>query len=693
MYTTKGRCVYCIVNTLCTTFTIMPNALQYETSPYLLQHANNPVQWLPWGNEALEKAIQEDKPILVSIGYSACHWCHVMEHESFEDEATAALMNAHFINIKIDREERPDIDSIYMDAVQAITGSGGWPLNVFLTPNLMPFYGGTYFPPLQAYNRPSWTQVLQNIHDAFSNKRTEIESQAINLTEYLKNASQPTTKNIEDTIDEKNIDTIAQNFNKATDTKHGGFGGAPKFPQTMGITWQLRYGHMYNSTESINNAHHSLQCMIDGGIYDHVAGGFARYSVDHVWLAPHFEKMLYDNALLIGSLSEAYQQNNNPVYKKTILQTFNWLRTEMKDNTGGYYAALDADSEGVEGKFYTWHYDELTTLLNKEQLHVLSIYSNITTEGNWEHTNIIHKHISTEEVAKTLLLPISAVENTLQECLDILYHARTSRIRPGTDDKILLSWNALLITAFCKAGNALGEHIFIEEAINIATCIQQHMKQPEQGMFHTYKNGIAKINAMLDDYAFYIEALISLGGSTGDNNYYKQAEQWLNYCITHFIDEAETQFYFTTATTTDVIVRKREVYDGATPSSNATMAYNCWHVGILFNNSAYKQIAHNMILLQQHIIARYPTSFGKWAQLILEMHKGTKEIAIVGNNHNAKAKEVLALYIPHKVLMQSIDEDETWPLLQHKKKTADTLIYVCENYTCNAPALHIEAIN
>jgi uncharacterized protein len=671
----------------------MPNALQYETSPYLLQHANNPVAWLPWGNQALEKAVQEDKPILVSIGYSACHWCHVMEHESFEDEETAALMNAHFVNIKIDREERPDIDSIYMDAVQAISGSGGWPLNVFLTPNLMPFYGGTYFPPVQAYNRPSWKQVLQNIHDAFVNKRTEIESQAINLTEYLKNASQPTTKNIKPTIEENNIEIIVANFNKATDTVYGGFGNAPKFPQTMGITWQLRYGHIYKHTESITNAHHSLQCMIDGGIYDHVAGGFARYSVDNVWLAPHFEKMLYDNALLIGAISEAYQQNKNPLYKKTILQTFNWLHTEMKDSTGGYYAALDADSEGIEGKFYTWHYDELTTLLNKEQLNVLSTYSNVSTEGNWEHTNIIHKHGSVEDVAKTLNLSIQVIETILQESLDKLYKARTLRIRPGTDDKILLSWNALLITAFCKAGNALEEDSFIEEAINIATCIQQHMKQPAHGLFHTYKNGVTKINAMLDDYAFYIEALLALGSSTGNNHYYTEAEEWLRYCITHFLDEAETQFYFTTATTTDVIVRKREVYDGATPSSNATMAYNCWHIGILYNNNTYKQIAYNMVLQQQDVVTRYPTSFGKWAQLLLEIQQGTKEIAIVGNNHNLKAKEVLALYMPHKIVMQSIDEDENWPLLKHKTKTTETLIYVCENYTCNAPALHIKTTN
>jgi uncharacterized protein len=671
----------------------MPNALQHETSPYLLQHANNPVQWLPWGNEALQKAKQEDKPILVSIGYSACHWCHVMEHESFEDEETATLMNQYFVNIKIDREERPDIDSIYMDAVQAITGSGGWPLNVFLTPDLMPFYGGTYFPPVQAYNRPSWKQVLQNIHDAYTSKRTEIESQAINLTEYLKNAGLPTTKNISETIEENTIHTIAENLQKATDTKHGGFGRAPKFPQTMSITWQLRYGHLYNNNEALQSAHHSLQCMIHGGIYDHVAGGFARYSVDDFWLAPHFEKMLYDNALLLGVMSEAYQQNHNALYKKTILQTFEWLLTEMKDTSGGYYAALDADSEGVEGKFYTWTLEALMILLNKQQLEVLSAYSNISKEGNWEHTNIIHEHKNIEEISETLNIPVTEAQTLLAQSFQILFNKRKQRIRPGTDDKILLSWNALLITAFCKAGNALNDNRFIEEAINIGTCIQQHFKQPQQGLFHTYKNGIAKINAMLDDYAYYIEALIALGTSTGNNNYFTQAQQWLTYCIAHFIDETNTQFYFTEANTTDVIVRKRELYDGATPSSNATMAYNCWHLGILYNNETYKQLAYKMMLQQQQIITRYPTSFGKWAQLLLEIYKGTKEIAIVGNDFALKAKEVLVLFAPHKVLMQSVDEDIHWPLLKHKKKTADTLIYICENYTCNAPALHVAAIN
>ena len=447
------------------------NHLIDQSSPYLLQHAHNPVNWYPWGEAALQKAKEEDKPVLVSIGYSACHWCHVMERESFEDEGTAKLMNDNFINIKIDREERPDLDHIYMDAVQVISGSGGWPLNVFLTPGLKPFYGGTYFPPQRAYNRASWKEVLTGVSNLFRDKRQEVEAQAEELTQHI-GRSDVTSRTNRDILNiqeggiltQEQCDEIFGNIMKQADKKWGGFGNAPKFPQTFTIKYLLRYYHYYRNDEALQQACLSLDKMIQGGIYDQIGGGFARYSTDTEWLAPHFEKMLYDNALLIDALAEGYQVTKNDSYKKAIDQTIEFIEKELSDKNGGFYAALDADSEGEEGKYYVWQYDEVKDILGDDAAMFCEFYD-ITPGGNWEGKNIPRILTPLSQFAAQKNTDEKELTQLIVSCSEKLLMHRNKRVRPQLDDKILLGWNALMISALCKAGAALNNNRYKELAL------------------------------------------------------------------------------------------------------------------------------------------------------------------------------------------------------------------------------------
>ena len=509
------------------------NKLINETSPYLLQHAHNPVDWYPWGEEALSKAKAEDKPILVSIGYAACHWCHVMERESFENEATAALMNAYFINVKIDREERPDLDHIYMDAVQAMTGSGGWPLNVFLTPDAKPFFGGTYFPPIQAFNRISWSDVLKNIHSAFVNKRSEIDVQSEKLTSHLTKANSfgANTIKISDSIfNAENLQLIADKILENADTFWGGFGNAPKFPQTFSIQYLLRHYHFTKDENSLKQAELSLQKMLEGGIYDQIGGGFSRYSTDEKWLAPHFEKMLYDNALLIGVLSEAYQLTKNDLYHKAIRQTFQFITTQMLHEEGCFYSALDADSEGVEGKYYTWSKQEIVGLLG-DDAEIFCLYFDVTEEGNWEHSNILWIQESISDFCKKNNIEEGVLDATLESCKNKLLETRSLRIAPSLDDKIILGWNALMIIASCKAFAATGEDFYKSLAENCVVFLENKLQNNLGHWYHTYKNDITKIPAFLDDYSYLIQAYIHLQEITGNKNYLLKAKQIAEFVI------------------------------------------------------------------------------------------------------------------------------------------------------------------
>ena len=671
------------------------NELINETSPYLLQHAHNPVEWHAWSKQALEKASQLDKPILVSIGYAACHWCHVMEKESFENDAVAAYMNEHFINIKIDREERPDLDHIYMDAVQAIAGNGGWPLNVFLTTDAKPFYGGTYFPPVKAFNRSSWMDVLFYIVDAWTNRRQEVEQQATTLLEHINSSSGFISNNIaaehlsgDHYFTEEKCKLIAGNMLNSADNLNGGFGGAPKFPQTFNLQYLLAYGHQFNEEKALQHAEFSLQQLINGGIYDQLAGGMARYSTDAQWLAPHFEKMLYDNALLVGILCDAFQITGNDFYKKAIEKTLQFFLDEMHHPEGGFYAALDADSEGVEGKFYVWDISEINKILGKDSAIFCNWYD-VTEQGNWEHKNILNVKNQKEIFSKENGTSVQALNSLLHVLENKLLTERNKRIRPATDDKILLGWNALLLTAFCKASAALGSEVYKEHAVNLFNFLIEKFSEGDMIVHHSYKNNQARHPAFLDDYAYLIQSCVLLQELTSDQQYLQKAKALTAYVISQFHCNLTGFFFYSNAQQQDLITRKIEVYDNAIPSGNSIMAENLFYLSVIFNNREWWLMANKMMVALSDIIIKHPTSFGVWSNLVLKQAIGMQEIAITGKNAGAIRAAILKLYLPRKVL-QSAANEEDMPLLKNKIYGESPLIYVCTNYSCGAPVTNME---
>jgi len=677
-----------------TNFFCMPNRLESETSPYLLQHANNPVDWFPWGEEALQKAKRENKAILISIGYAACHWCHVMEKESFEDEEVAGIMNENFVNIKIDREERPDLDHIYMDAVQTMTGSGGWPLNVFLTPDKKPFFGGTYFPPRRAFNRPSWREVLAAISKAFKEKRDEIDTQAEDLTAQLLQSNslghQPSRS--EANISKKRIEELFQNLMKPADKEWGGFGRAPKFPQTFSIQFLLRYHHVTKNQDALRQACLSLDKMIEGGIYDQLGGGFARYSTDNEWLVPHFEKMLYDNALLISVLSEAYQLTRKERYREVIDETIQFVKREMMHPDGGFYSALDADSESEEGKFYVWEFGEVRRLLAHNN-EIFCDYLDITPKGNWEGKNILRVKKPMDDFAREKNISVDELKIIIQNGKAVLFSERNKRIRPALDDKIILSWNALMDLALSKAFAATGRDEYRDLSIVNMRFLITHLKNKDNDYFqHTWKNNEAKNFAFLDDYAFLIHALLNLQEITDDASWLFKAKEITESVIKNFGEEETGFFLFTDSRQQDVIFRKKEIYDGATPSGNATMANNIYRLSILFNIPEWKRRAEGMISSLNNMIVQYPTSFGVWAVLLMEMIDGTKEVVVVGGEPSSLAKQVLAEYIPHKIFLVSKTGKEQLPLLTGKTPIDKPLIYLCREYSCLKPVTEVNQL-
>jgi len=670
------------------------NKLIEETSPYLLQHAHNPVNWFPWGEEALDLAKKENKPILVSIGYSACHWCHVMEKESFENEETARLMNENFINIKIDREERPDLDHIYMDAVQAMVGSGGWPLNVFLTPDTKPFYGGTYFPPQRAFNRPSWQEVLIGVTEAFTQRRNEIDAQAENLTEHLTQANSfgISKSGLEDFFTNEKTEEAFVAIMKNADKKWGGFGRAPKFPQSFVIQYLLRYYHVSGNKEALEQALLSIDKMIDGGIYDQVGGGFARYSTDTEWLVPHFEKMLYDNALLVSMISEAYQITSDERYREVIDETIEFVQRELMHEQKGFYSALDADSEGEEGKFYVWNYDEVAELV-KEDAEIFCEFFDIKPGGNWEGKSILWRKKTEEIFAEEKNISLKELKRIIEHGKKILLKKRSKRVRPQTDDKILLGWNALMNIALSKAFASTGNESYKQLAIdNMHFLLDNFSKTKTKEFYHSWKNNIAKQPAFIDDYAFLIQALIHLQEITSDTKYLDQAKSLTEYVIENFGEQSTGFFFYTNCYQQDVVVRKKEMYDGAQPSGNAVMANNLYRLGLYIDKADWRVRANNMISSLGNAIVRYPTSFGVWGTLLLEITEGTNEIAILSNEPQTILSQILKEYIPHKIIMSSDTASNAFPLLSGKENSGETTLYLCRNYSCEKPVSTIEAL-
>jgi len=661
------------------------NRLIHESSPYLLQHAHNPVNWFPWNEEAFEKAIKEDKPVLVSIGYAACHWCHVMEKESFENSEIASIMNEHFINIKVDREERPDVDHIYMDAVQAMTGSGGWPLNVFLTPDKKPFYGGTYFPPQKVFNRPSWKDVLLSIANAYKNQKEEILEQAQNLTLHLQNSNliEPSQSN-EDIFKPSNVDLAFNTIMKSADREWGGFGRAPKFPQTFTISFLLRYFDITKNDEALNQALLSLDKMVYGGIFDQIGGGFARYSTDTEWLAPHFEKMLYDNALIVSTLSEAYQLTQNETYKMVIEESLGFVERELMHVSGGFYSALDADSEGEEGKFYVWDYNEVKEIL-KEDFELFADFFDITERGNWEHKNILRVLKPKDQFIEEKDVSRQKLDSIIKTGKEKLLTQRAKRVHPGLDDKIILGWNALMNIAYSKAYAATSNfHYKAVAERNMQFLLSAYSDQTEL-LKHTWKNGQPKYPAFLDDYAYLIAALIELAQITGSLQYLDKAKVLTETVIENFGDPTSPIFFYTHKAQADMLIRKKELYDGATPSANATMAYNLYRLSIFFNKSEWRNRSEQMIRSIAAVSIKYPTSFGVWLSFLFEILSGTKEIVILGKDWENYVQKILGIYISHKLVQAAEIPIPGYPLLSNKPEISETRIYLCENYACRNP--------
>ena len=665
------------------------NRLSQESSPYLLQHAQNPVDWYPWGEEAFEKAKSENKPILVSIGYSTCHWCHVMEKESFENEEVAAFMNTYFINIKVDREERPDVDSIYMEAVQMISGGhGGWPLNCFLLPDKRPFYGGTYFPPRQAHGRTSWMMLLNNIQHAFNNRPDEVLAQANKLMNYIADADNyflTSIDNADKNILAVDIDNCFNALSNNFDETAGGFGHAPKFPSTMSLRFCLNYYHFCKSEMAMEHLQLSLDAMIYGGIYDQLGGGFSRYTVDKNWLVPHFEKMLYDNALLLGLLADTYKLTKKALYKETAEETREWLSKEMTSPEGAFYSALDADSEGIEGKFYVWSKTEIDEILDVDSSLFCSFYD-VSESGNWEHSNILNRPQSFAGFASKNGLDEVDLKLKMKKCRSKLLSERAKRIRPGLDDKILLAWNALMCTATCKAFEAFGKDSFKQIALKNIDFLCEKFIQSDATILHDYKNGKAKTNGFLDDYAFFIEALISVYEISFDKKYLKIALKLSELVISEFYDTTDGLFFYSSKNQQDLIVRKKDLYDNAMPSGNSTMIGNLRTLGLLFNKADFLEIAENSLQLMKKSLLKYPQSFALWANHLFPYCYPAKEIAIVGPDYLIFALELKQYYLPYCVFAATeVQEDDICLLEGRSTKNTTTEIFVCSNYSCKLP--------
>jgi uncharacterized protein YyaL (SSP411 family) len=662
------------------------NALVNETSPYLLQHAHNPVNWFAWNEETLEKAKQEDKLMLISIGYSACHWCHVMEHGCFENEQVAQIMNDHFICIKVDREERPDIDQVYMMAVQLMTGSGGWPLNCFALPDGRPVYGGTYFP------KDKWINVLLNLADLYTHERNKMLDYAKQLTEGVKLAELVKINKKQEQFTMDMLDQSYANWKPRFDTVDGGPDKAPKFPLPNNYLFLLRYAHAIKGSaqeaEVLKHLNLTLTKMAYGGIYDQVGGGFSRYSVDHYWKVPHFEKMLYDNAQLVSLYCEAFQATRNPLYEQIVYETLGFVERELTSTEGCFYSALDADSEGEEGKFYVWTKKELQEIL-KERYELFADYFNVNELGLWEDENyILLRNETNEVIADKYQLSVQQLQEEITTIKKELLIIRNKRIRPGLDDKTLTSWNALMLQAYVDAYTVFDDAHFLKIAEKNATFILKKQLHADNRLNHTYKNGRSAINAYLEDYCFCIEAFIALYEATFNTTYLNQAHAWLRYCQLHFQDKKSGMFFFTSDEDPALISRKMELSDNVTPASNSSMAKSFFKLGHHLENPEYIEASHNMLNNVIPEIIGYAEGYSNWAMLLLYIVQPFYELSIVGKSVDEKRRSLNKYYLPNKIFAGSTGESEL-PLLKNKYVEGKTYVYVCSNNTCNAPVTEV----
>lgn len=662
----------------------MSNRLSKETSPYLLQHANNPVDWYPWGNEALSRAKEENKLILVSVGYSACHWCHVMEHESFEDSEVAEIMNEHFICIKVDREERPDVDQVYMTAVQLMTGQGGWPLNCICLPDQRPVYGGTYF------GKNNWKNLLLNLANFWKEKPEEAIEYADKLTNGIQ---QSESLNLSDETFEysrKGLEEIFEPLKRSFDMAEGGYNRAPKFPLPNNWQFILRYAHLMKDEAARVATGLTLEKMAFGGIYDHIGGGFARYSVDGFWHVPHFEKMLYDNAQLVSLYSEAYQYSPNELYKNVVYETLEWVKREMTSPEGGFYSALDADSEGVEGKFYTFTRKEVQEVLG-EDFELFCLYYNITEGGNWEEerTNVLMRTEDDETFAADSNISVEKLRSKIQIQKQRLFEVRQQRIRPGLDNKILASWNGMMLKGFADAYKVFNEKEFLGIAISNAEFISKHLLSEGGRLCRIYKEkeGDALPGvAFLDDYALVIDGFITLYEATFDEKWLSTARDLCEYALQNFYDPGTGMLFYTSQHDEELIARKYELLDNVIPASNSVMANVLLKLGHFFDDEMYLVQSRQMLQNIFPQIKTYASGYSNWAILLMNEVFGLYEIAITGARAEDKRSEIEKSFIPNKIMLGGITG--TLPLLQDKW-TNETKIFVCKNRTCQLPVTEV----
>jgi uncharacterized protein YyaL (SSP411 family) len=672
---------------------MVENHLASETSPYLLQHVNNPVDWYGWNDESLKKAKDENKPIFLSIGYSACHWCHVMAHESFENDDVAEFMNEHFVNIKVDREERPDLDDIYQKVCQIATGQGGWPLSIFLTPDQKPFYVGTYFPVLDSYGRPGFGSICRQLSQAWTEKPKDIEKSAEKFLGALNKAE---AIQIPSKLERSILDEAAMNLFQLGDATYGGFGSAPKFPNAANVSFMFRYAKLAGLTKFNEFALKTLKKMANGGIFDQIGGGFSRYSTDAKWLVPHFEKMLYDNALIPVNYAEAYQITKDPFYLDVLKKTLDFVLRDMTSPEGGFYSAYDADSEGVEGKFYVWKKSEIKEILGSDA-DLFCLYYDVTDGGNWEGNNILCNNLNISTVAFNFGISESEVRTILDSCSEKLLKVRSARIPPGLDDKILVSWNSLMITAFAKGYRVTGDVRYLDAAKDCISFIEKNLFVDEK-LLRTYKNGTAKINGYLEDYSYFINALLDVFEIEPDQNYLKLSLKLGHHLINHFWDSTNNNFFMTSDDHEKLIIRPKSNYDLSLPSGNSVSAFVMLRLYHLSQEQTFLEITTKIMESQAQMAAENPFGFGYLLNTISMYIQKPLEITLINTENSEICDSLLLDYIPNSMIitiqntsqLQNLSE---YPFFEGKSFEDKTTVFVCKDFTCSLPLHTLDEVN
>jgi len=672
---------------------VVENNLIHESSPYLLQHAQNPVDWYAWHDEALKKAKDENKPIFLSIGYSSCHWCHVMAHESFENDEVAKFMNENFVNIKVDREERPDIDDIYQKVCQIATGQGGWPLSIFLTPEQKPFYAGTYFPVLDSYGRPGFGSICRQLSQAWKEKPKDIESSAERFLGALNKAE---AIQIPSKLERIILDEAAMNLFQLGDATYGGFGSAPKFPNAANVSFLFRYAKLTGLSKFNEFALKTLRKMANGGIFDQIGGGFSRYSTDSKWLVPHFEKMLYDNALIPVNYAEAFQITKDPFYLEVLKKTLDFVLREMTSPDGGFYSAYDADSEGVEGKFYVWTKSEIKEILGNDA-ELFCLYYDVTDGGNWEGNNILCNNLNISTVAFNFGLSESEVKKKITACSEKLLKVRSSRIPPGLDDKVLVSWNSLMITAFAKGYRVTGDKRYLDAAKNCISFIEDKLIVDE-ALLRTYKNGVAKIGGYLEDYSYFANALLDVFEIEPDEKYLKLSLKLGHHLANHFWDSENNNFFMTSDEHEKLIIRPKSNYDLSLPSGNSVSAFVMLRLYHFSQEQTFLEITTKIMESQAQMAAENPFGFGYLLNTISTYIQKPIEITVINTENSEICQSLLLDYMPNSILITiqnafQLENLSKYPFFAGKSFEDKTSVFVCKDFTCSLPLHNIDEIN